>query len=208
MVRPLVDCFAVGCGTGSATFGGGRGFVFRVGIIWGRASSSCVFVVSVARLRNKSDNCTLCLSKSHCRSGKCSSRTYSWLQPGRMLTDVLSRINSTGSASFRCCTLRTSRVLVPEWNTSKHVSDILRVIRNPGFQSGSCLAQLRCMTCTRSPTSRDGCTAVGHFALRSHARIVLRRAIPKANCICATSNRPCLGFLKSRVSVGRRVSMA
>ena len=142
MVCPLVDCFAVSCDAGGAMSSRGRGFILTVGIICGRTSSSCVFIVSVARLRNKSDICTLCLSKSHCRSSKCSSRTYSWLRPGRMLTDVLSRINSTGSASFRCCTLRTSHVLVPEWNTSKHMSDILRVIQNPGFQSGSCLAQL------------------------------------------------------------------
>ncbi len=38
----------------------------------------------------------------------------------------------------------------------EQVSDILRVMWNPGFQSGSCLAQLRCITCTRSPTSSDG----------------------------------------------------
>ncbi len=157
MVRPRVDCLATGCGGGSGVEGRGGCFVVLVGGgSCGRTSSSCGFVVCIARCWNKSDSCTLCLLNNHCRSSRCSSRTYNWLRPGRMLTDMLSRINSTGSASFRCCTLRTSRVLVPEWKTSKQVSDILQVMWNPGFQSGLCLAQLQCMTCTRSPTSSDG----------------------------------------------------
>ncbi len=155
MVRPRVDCFATGCRGGVEGLGGH--FVVLVGGgSCGSASSSHGFMVCVAHCLNKSESCTLCLLNNHCRSGRCSSHTYNWLQPGRMLTDVLSRINSTGSATFRCCMLRTSRVLVPEWRTSKQVSDILQVMRNLGFQSRSCLAQLRCMTCTRSPTSSDG----------------------------------------------------
>ncbi len=155
MVHPRVDCFVTGCGGG---VGGLRGRLVRLvgGVSCGRASSSHGFVVCIACCLNRSESCTLCLVNNHCRSGRCLSRTYNWLQPGRMLTDMLSRINSIGSASFRCYTLRTSRVLVPEWKTSKQVSDILRVMWNPGFQSGSCLAQLRCIMCTRSPTSSDG----------------------------------------------------
>ncbi len=156
MVCPRVDCLATGCGGGGGVGGrGGRFVVLVVGGSCGRTSSSRGLVVSMARCLNKSESCTLCLLNNHCKSGRCSSRMYNWLRPGRMLTDVLLRINSTGSASFRCCTLQMSHVLVPQWKTSKQISDILRVMQNPGFQSGLCLAQLRCMTCTRSPTSSD-----------------------------------------------------
>ena len=117
MVRPQVNCVVTGCGGG---VGGLRGRLVHLvgGISCSRTSSSRGFVVCIACCLNRSESCTLCLVNNHCKSGRCLSCMYNWLRLGRMLTDVLSRINSTGSASFRCCTLHTSCVLVPEWKTS------------------------------------------------------------------------------------------